>query len=278
MNDITIVSSSFKQQLSSSYILSIQIRLDGLSFAVFDPIKNEFVAYGSRNLEENDENFARQEELMLTTDLLKSHYGQTIVSVAESDFTLVPNALHSEAQNATFLHFVGAKTEPDSQYLSDEIAMASTTLVYAMPRFLYYFLKIQFANLKIIHSATATANSLMMKRLSIGSRAVVAVDLCRESIKIVCTDNNLLRICVQHHCDQIADAIYIVMNTIEQLKLNPTNLQITVGGEMAEEFIQQLGRYINRVELQKLPNYFGFAMTIDEPHKYVNLFNTMLCV
>ncbi len=273
-----MISPRYKKELSHTYILSIQIRLDGLSFDVFDPVKNEFLIVGN-NVHDKDEYYGRQEEIFLREQLFHLPYRQTVVSLTDLDFTIIPTTLFDPQQSKQLLQFAGYKVDKDSYFLSDNLSMAGATLVYSIPNFLYYFLKSEVKNLTLLHQATALANVLLLKRLE-GFDSRVAVHFTSEKMIVVATQNNMLKLCNTFSYSDDNDSTYIVLNILEQLNIAPDRTKIEVSGDISQldqRFIR-LEKFAKNVVLQKEPKWFDYGGKIDDVWRYVDLLNLMLCV
>lgn len=279
-NDISVVGSSYKQQLSTSYMLSIWISPDGLSFSVFDPVRNEYVRYGHFALSEPDTHYAKQEELMLTHDVFKFQYRQVVVSVATAEFTLVPRMLYDAHRADALLELTGHRPEKDSKMLSDELEMAGAVVVYALPSFLYFFLKVQFRNTKIMHSVTPLTAAILMKKDADSTKAVLSVDFRNGWMMMSAAEANVLKLCTACKCQDTNDYVYMVMNALEQTGLNGPDTKVVVSGDVMrnDPRVTLLSKFAHKVSLAQLPPYFDYAFGVDEPYRFVNLFNIPLCV
>lgn len=279
-NDFSVVGSSYKNQLTPSYMLSIWIYPDGLSFSVFDPVQNEYVWHGHFSLPEPDLHFAAHEEIMLTRDVFRQEYRKVIVCYSSPDFTLVPKSLYDADKVAQLLSFSGHSPEKDCKILCDEIEMAGAKVIYPVPNFLYMFLCVQFQNLNIIHNITSLVQPLLMKRVISKSRATLSVEFSLGWVSIVATEANVLKICTSCRCRDVNDYVYMVMNALEQAKLNQADTNVIVSGDVQENDprIELLRRFAHNVSVASLPDYFFYAFGVEEPQRFVNLFNMSLCV
>ena len=121
MNKEIVVGSTYKKELSSTYNMSIQLRLNGLSFAIFDPVTNSFVMLGNMDLDTPDYIYAKQEEFMLIEPIFKEHYKSIKIGIESSTFTMLPYDLYDEDKLIDLTEFVGIKPKEDVKILTDKI-------------------------------------------------------------------------------------------------------------------------------------------------------------
>ncbi len=283
MNDKSVAfGSSFSKQLSNTYYMSIQLSLGGLSFCIFDPVKNAVMAIGSKDFGEIDEHFARHEEYLLTNDLFRLTFKQVLVSVESRAFSLVPKMLYDPERAKDVLRFIGCDIASDDKILTDEIPVAGALTLYAVPSFLYYFLQTQFPGVKIVHSTTPNVIPALTKRSSEHLDAAIAnLVFSRDGVSIVVVENNMLKLCNKFKFKEVTDIVYIVLYTLEQLGLNNGKTRIVISGDLArtDARAQLMRRFAHNVSLAKLPDYFDYEVRVPQPeHQFVNLLNMSLCV
>ncbi len=259
--------------------MSIQLSLDGLSYSVFDPINNIFVAYGYRSVAEPDVHFAHHEELMLTNDIFKEPYRHVSISVESNGFTLVPNQLFDEEKTGELLTFAGHAPEADSHLMHDKIEMANAVLLYSIPNFLFHFLKVQFGSVSVMNAALPMVSAMLMKREKSQSREQIGIMLNAGKMTIAATRDNILQLCTEYSCNDVNDYVYMTMNAMQQMQFSANETQIGVGGalEPDDERVALLRRFARNVRLWSMPRYFDFDFTVDQPQRFANLFNMTLC-
>ncbi len=273
-----MISQRYKKELSNTCILSIQIRLDGLSFDVFDPVKNVFLIV-ENNIHKRDMYYGQQQEIFLREELFHLPYRKTVVALTDPDFTAIPTALFDPQQSKQLLQFAGYNVQKDCCLLSDNLSMAGLTVVYPVPIFLYYFLKSEVPNLTLLHQATAIANVLLLKRLEdYDSR--VAVHFTSQKMIVVATHNNMLKLCNTFSYTDHNNSTYIVLNILEQLGVTPERTRIEVSGDISQSDrrFTWLEHFANNVVVAKEPKWFDYGGKIDDVWRYADMLNLMLCV
>lgn len=64
-SSLEVKGATYKEELSASYNLVVQVRSMSIGYAVLDPILNTYVAYGFMPLKGEDIHYAQQEEYIL---------------------------------------------------------------------------------------------------------------------------------------------------------------------------------------------------------------------
>lgn len=281
MNDIEVVTPSFRHNLTQSYYLSGRLSTTGLSFCVLDPVSNTYVAYGLMNLEKPDSHFARQEELLLTHEIFTHEYKEVAFSIDTERFTLVPQMLYDERHNDEIMHFIGFDVRADEMTLHNEIELSGATLLFAIPQFLYYFILSKWPEAKIFHTAMPTIQSILMKRTETEVTNVVNACFKKNALLLTATEKNTLKLCNEYQCRETNDYVYMLMNAIEQLGFKVDETQIILEGNLQRDDEREMliERFAKHVRRATLPQFFNYAFTMPhEAYRLSNLFTTAICV
>ncbi len=281
MSDIRIIGSNYKEQLSTSYNLSIRLWSGGLSFSVYDSVTNSILALCSTTFSEPDEHFAHQEQLMMCDELLNKEYKRVIVSIEGRPFTIMPQMLDDESRNQQMLNFVGIPTTEEDVILTDNIDEVGAKILYPVSRFLYYFLRSQYKNVEIHHAASPIAEWLLTKRLSDDRRGTISITIADKRLTLVAVDGSQLVLCNEFECTDTNDFVYMAMNAVEQIKFNAEGYFMEISGDIEadDERVRLLKRFGRNVELATFPQLLDYDFIMpNEQHRYTNIIKTALCV
>lgn len=276
-----IVSPSYNKLQSTSYYMSIQMSLDGLSFSVLDPVRNDVIALGQFDFNHADEEFASHEEVLLKNDIFKDKFKQTIISIESRSFSILPKAIYEPERAADVLRFIGCNLNKEDKIMADKIEMANAVNVFSIPSFLYYFLQTQFSNFTIMHYTTPIIKAALLKRDADLKKALVHIVYSGDGVTIVVTENNQLRLCNKFKFEEVNDLVYIIMFTLDKLGLNNESTKIILSGDVQNDEQRALlvQKFAHNVSFARLPDYFGYQIKIpQQEHKFVNLLNMSLCV
>lgn len=282
MKDTSVIySTDYQKQLSTSYYLSIQMSLDGLSFCIFDPVTNTFEALGSYHFDTQDETFSKHEEMLLTNDIFKDQYKQVFVSVETRNFTMLPKPLYDPQKAEEVLRFIGCNIKKDDKIMTDDIDMANAITIYTLPVFLEHFLLTQFSHVTIMHHTTPVVTTSLLKRENNGNNGVVKLEFTGDGVSIIATESNALKLCNKFKFKLPTDLVYIITYTAEQLKMNNIETKVIISGDIDQdgETAKMIKRFAHNVSFSRKPDYFNYNIDVPQPeYKYTNLFNMSLCV
>ncbi len=281
MDESTVTSPRFDWRMSESYYMSIQLSLGGLSFCILDPVTNVFHSITDVKFDKEDPNFAQQEQYILSCKDMCRRYRKILVSIDSPAFTMMPISLYDEQRIKSVMALTGINVDPDDKILRNNIELANSTTVFAVPNFLYFFLKNQFAGAEIFHSTTPIASSLLLKRQGGSQGPQINVDFGSGCMTVIVVDNNELKLCNRFYCKESLDYVYMLLYISEQLSIDVKASLITVQGQIspADERISQLHRFVPNVRMATAPRYFSYAFAVPEQaHRYNSLFLMPLCV
>lgn len=284
MEETKALAPRFDWQHSDSYNMSIQLSLDGLSFCVLDPVTNTFLALHDVRFEAPDPSFAKHEEFLMRNRTFQLHFNKVAVTIESPAFTLMPIALYDDDNIRQLLALTGINVRDDDKVLRNNIDLAGATTAFAVPNFLYFFLRTQFKDVDIYHITTPVVNSLLLKRQGEAGgeqpEGSVCAILNRESLTMVAACRGELRLCNRFYCRETTDYVYMVLFVLEQLGFDPQSTPIAICGDVTtlDPRVRELQRFARLAQIAPPPRFFnyGFAMT-QEPQKFNTLFLLSLC-
>ena len=236
---------------------------------------------GAYDFGEVDMNFAKHEEMILRGEVFGKRFRKVIVSIESPAFVMMPNVLYSEDKTLQVLSVAGIKVGKNDSVLRNEIDAAGATTLFAIPNFLFYFLKTQFANPVILHGTTPVVSSMLLKRLSDKAETVVNVTLSEGCMTLVATERNELKLCNRFYCNDVNDYAYLTLFAMNQLGFDAAKTAVVVDGNIEEDDarVKTLRKFIVSVSLARLPEYFNYSFERPEDtHKFHSLFLMPLCV
>lgn len=280
MDQNTSIAQHINWRMTDSYNMSIQLRLDGLSFSILDPVTNQYLALSNLNLPQPDHNYALQEQHLLTNKTLNLHYRRVTITIDTPTYTLLPTPLYNPQRANTLLALNGIRPDNDHKTLTNNIEMANSTTIFTIPNFLYFFLQTQYPNAQILHSTTPIITSMLLKRQQQQTNAALHATLTPGAITLTAVKNNQLQLCNTYYCRETPDYTYITLYTLQQLNLNPNHTTLTISGNTPQNDprITHLQQFLPNLHTTTLPNYFNYAFPAPpQPHRYNTLLLTPLC-
>lgn len=280
-DSLEVKGATYKDELSASYNLVVQVRSMSIGYAVLDPILNTYVAYGFMPLKGEDVHYARQEEYILKKEVFSREYRKVIVVVDSPKRTLVPKSYFDSQKMMDVLKFVGFGITTDEIVLSDEIELASAVVVYSLPKFLYFFLKSQFRQLEVRHALTTEVGAMLLKHTSGDMESKLRVNVGNRWMDVILVKNNKLHLVNRFKSPSANDFVYNIVNLISQTGLNEKEVKIEVGGAISSEEDQKmvlLRRFVSNIEMDAMPQYYTYDFSRPmEEYRYSTLFRIPTC-
>jgi hypothetical protein len=281
MTDISITDSSFDISVTSSYYLSIQAHLNGLSFCILDPVTNKYIVFEHKEFEKPDHHQAQLEEFLFIHDYFKHQYKKTQFLYHTSCYTLIPSPLYSESKASDIMKFNGCPIPDKSRLISNRINMCDSVNTFAIPDFLYHTLKNQFPDIRFFHQCTPIIESALIRKKNNAEHQFM-VYIQNGRFDIIATEKHNLMLCNTFTFNNENDLIYMILFVFEQLALPAANTYVEIGGSISadDNNISIIKKYLKNAVLSTLPPHFSYSDEIKniEGHRFSNLFNLTLCV
>lgn len=272
---------NFRPELSGTYHLVIQLRTMSVGYAVLDPMLNTYVAYGFLSLRKEDVNFAQQEEYILKHEILSLDYRKVTTVVDSKKRTILPRSFFDSQKVKELLEFVGHEVKNDEVLLSDEVELSHSVVAYALPKFLYFFLKTQFKNLTVRHALTSEVGAMLLKHTAGDLEAKLRIRVGKRYMDVVLVNNNHLQLVNRFNIPSVNDFVYNVVNIINQTGLKEKDVRIEVGGAISsveDPQLELLRRFASHVEVDSIPSYFKYDFPHPEQeYRYSTLFRIPTC-
>lgn len=276
MHEIDIIDETFDRDRTSTYELSIQVSLNGFSYAVKDTIRNTFIALFNTDWKGyaidsvNYRHFLNN--LIEAKPWLTNEFKKVIVAFNLPYFTLVPADFFDPANAKKFLDQV--HSIPDCYELGyTELNTLSLAIVYAAPH--------EFVNeWKRLHSKTLFIHSLksfVHIPSNYTSKSYLQVDLDHQHLTIAILSNGQLLTANSYTCKTTTDVVYYtnaIAKTIFK-DIDHIHVNLTGDGELMVGLPDEMGRYFNSVSHQAefyKPVFFSYKL-LRFRTEYFRLFN-----
>lgn len=281
MTDISVKDSEFDIKVTSSYYMSIQAHLNGLSFCILDPVTNKYILLEHREFKQPDYELSFLKEQLASNMYFSLPYKKVYFLYNTGCFTLIPTPLFSEEKVVDLLNFNGCEPKPDESVVSNKISMCDSINVFLMPDALLDMLKAQFADIRIIQQVTPMIESAMAKRKNQKHNQLL-IHIQHGSFEIIAIRSHSLMLCNSFAYTNEKDLIYLVLFAFEQLGFKMAETSVEVSGDVAADdprFVM-IRKYLKECVMTTLPFHYGYNDQIRnvESQRFVNLFNLPICV
>jgi hypothetical protein len=215
--------------------LSIQVRLDGLSFCVLNCRTNEIVWYKKQDFpkEYNPVKILEQIELLYQEEKeLQNHIDEVVLLFSNDLYSLVPEAYFIEEESSNYLKF-NTKILKTDVVAHDSLAGNELVNVYIpYANIINYFFD-KYGEFEYKHSISVFAETVL--KLNSGEGTTAYLNNFTDYFDLVIVKNNKLLLCNTFSYDTKEDFIYYLLFTAEQLELDPSQFELCLLGDISEE-------------------------------------------
>jgi hypothetical protein len=280
MSNIDIVDDSFDKNITTSYFLSIQVSLNGLSFSVLDPVRNTYILFKHFGYEKKDNNYVKTQEHLITDPVLNYDYKRVFFLFNTMNASLVPGALFNNDKAELLLSFSSRIKDPHKTE-NHKIKLADVWNVYAIPDYLYYLVKSQFRDVVFFQQYIPMIEVSLMSGV-VDDYPVMYINLQDDIFDVIVLKRYEVMFCNSFRYKNSAEFTYFTLNALKQLELDQKKLKVFVSGEGLNdgECISLLRRYVRNVRFVTSPRQFEFSPKFRsvKTEKYYNLLSLPLCV
>ena len=279
------------QQSASGYqqlALSIQISLKELTYCIFDTSRNKFVALESYRLHDVYNAFQLAERLSAISYLLSAtgkiklnteNWKRKTVIYINQKSTLVPLPLFDVNDQETYFNFNHTLDDSEDLYC-DRLNNLNAYNLYAVPTMIKNKLREVFGEHKLYHYMTTLVESLLIYNKNKSEEKQVFLNSGKGTFDIIVIEGNNLIYNNTFEFQTAEDLIYYLLFALQQLKLNPETIDLTLMGEIEKNtpLFEVIYKYVRNVSFIKRNERFQYSYLFEKipQHGYFNLFNSML--
>ena len=215
--------------------LSIQVRLNGLSFLIINCDSNELVWYNTKAFP-RDHNpvkiLADIENLYTTEKALQNSFQEVVLLFSNDLYSLIPEEYFLEEEASQYLKFNTKilKTDVVAHDLLQENQLVNVYIPFTN---ITNYLFDKYGEFEYKHSISVLIQAVLEKEISLAPS--VYLNCYKEYYDLVVIQNNKLLLSNSFNFDTEADFIYYLLFTLEQLKLDPSEINLILSGEISEE-------------------------------------------
>jgi len=279
----TYFDKSFKESQTRSYQLSIQLWHKELVFTVYNPEKNKYIGIESfhfPDIENNDQVPSYLGKVLNYRPSFAYPYESVYFMFQNRYSTLVPQPLFSEENKNLYLGF-NQPFQENSRIVFDNLKNTEAVNVYYIPNLIVEKAKDFWPNVKMMHFSTALIESLSISFKNQVDSKTLFVNLRADCFDVIYFKENKLFYHNTFEFRTKEDFIYFLLITIEQLGLNPEDVNLIMLGmiEKTDDIYQMIYQYIKNYSFISRNDKFGYSYIMEElqDYKYFTLFNALQC-
>jgi hypothetical protein len=279
MAEINLLDPSYSKDKSIHYHLSLQIDSEGLSYCILDIKKKRYIVFQKYVFSKSGDIISlvnKLEKYFEEDNILHASFKSSSCIYYTQKSTLVPNVFFDEQKLREYFEFNHPLEELDEIHYNI-VPEIDASNVFAIPTYVANLLYGKFKGLNIYHQATPFIQSAL-KDFSPSSS--IHINLNPGFFDIVIKQGHKLRLYNTFLYRNDTDMLYYVLFIINQLKLDPKTIPLTICGEMSDRisFQESLSKYVPKMMYLE-PAAPGFSSVFERisRHKYFNLFYLSNC-
>ena len=282
MHDICFIDKSFDPEQTNLYHLSIQISLDGFSFAILDIPKGKYTLLKSTNffLKRPRLLFMKVRELMTEDEHLNLKYKSVEIVYSSENFTLVPQVFY---QQGAADKFFGFNHEIERGFVVDKtlLTKAEAWCIFNIPENLKEFLVLKYPKATIRHNLYPLVERALKENKNFPERKQVHLNFFRSYFELIVLSGTKLKLCNQFNYSGENDISYFVLYVFDQLKLLPDTTELVIHGQMrqTDPIYQTFKKYIRKTSFARPTSLYNYSYTFSQlpDHYFTTLLDLYKC-
>lgn len=277
-----IVEENFSGKSSSSYELSILLRVDSFTYMVIDGQQQILVLkdyYFQINNGQKTIAAKTYQGIVEEDKLLGLPYRNCRMGIAGPAFTLIPNRLFKSAEKEAYLRQL-IRPESGVQARVDDLTLFSAKNVYTLDQDILDISMRHFPGCRIFHYNTVLLCGLYQIAANKRGRNLF-INLHEKKFSIILFDGSELLFINSFAFQSSKDFIYYVLLVYDQFELKSESVPIFLFGKLVEdsEIYKLLYRYIKIVHFLEVPAYFqlGPKLNLQYARFYYDLMSLIFC-
>ncbi|OQX80012.1 MAG: hypothetical protein B6D61_02685 [Bacteroidetes bacterium 4484_249] len=268
---------------SKKYKLSIQLALDGFSFSIYNDEINKFLSIESITFENTS-------QIENCCTLLKKTYSEhswlnlkykSVNIIFESQkSTLIPSPLFDESKKEMYSDFNFAYDE-NHEIIHNKLTNLDAYNIYTIPVQIKTTLNDLFPGHKLQSHSGPLIESLLILHKNLQFQKRIFVNVRNSYLDIIIIEERKLLYYNSFNFRSKEDFIYYVIFVLEQLKLNPEEIDLILSGyiDKNSKLFDIVFKYVRNIRFQELTESFKYSYIFNDipSHYYFNLLNVGLC-
>lgn len=234
------ISRNFKSDDIRNNRLSIQLRLDGFSFAQIDSLSNRILLLEEYKvpLMLGDEAEFQPEKVMLRFEkwlsekkIPRNAYASLHILIDNSFFTQLPNALFLNTENLQDYLKLSHRLPANFTVKYNELPALESKNIFGLYAPLYFSLSDYFESFQLLHFSTVFIRRMALLQKTSQQKAVY-VDVAETSMLVIVFDQDKLLFANMFDFKQGEDFIYFILLVYNQLGLHTEEVPLYFFGQI----------------------------------------------
>jgi hypothetical protein len=263
--------------------LLLQLSSISLTFTIFNQELNKFLSIESIDFSEIkriNEIAVRLNDYFNNHDRLKQSYRSVKIFFETNKSTIIPTPLFDPEEKVDFSKF-NFLIEDQETLLFDKLNNLDAYLLYTFPNPLIKVVENCFPGHQHYSHSGALTESLIILNKNQNNRKTFHVNVRESNLDIHILDGHQLLYFNTFHYTSKEDFIYFIIFVLEQLQLNPEEVELILSGKIDRNsaLFETLYKFVRNVSFQSKIEKFNYSYVFNDlpSHQFINLLNFELC-
>jgi hypothetical protein len=274
---------ALKQADFTQLNLFLQISMEGLSLSTFNTENNKFLSIEHvefDNPELNPDIYSLLKHFFSDHFATNHQFKSVYILFESTNSSLIPEPMYDESEKMSFSKFSFTQSD-DHDTLSDKIKNLDAYNLYLVPKVLKKDLEELFPGHKFYSHAGIFIDNLLVTYKNSVNQKRIFINVRKSYLDIVILDGRSLLYFNTFNYLSKEDFIYYVIYVMDQLKLNPEEIEIIFSGiiEKNSLIFDTIYKYVRNVSFQPKPAGFSYSYLFSDipSHYFFNLLHLPLC-
>ncbi|MDR1631386.1 MAG: DUF3822 family protein [Dysgonamonadaceae bacterium] len=239
------------------YVLTIYVHPEKFSFSFHCPDEKGSYFFYKINSTGQSDAFSVFKDLFFENEFFAYPFQKTCVLVFSSLFTYIPDAIYSDKYKTDFIKFIFS--EKEEKMLDDSVSSAKLKILYPVSEDVYDFFIRSFNEPEFVHYSAPLIAYFLSPDIKHKKQQMI-VNVHEKGIDVLCFSRESFLLGNHFPCEKFQDAVYYILYTWKQLKMNRFSDSLCVTGErfQNEELIKKLWLHIQHVHPEPIPHKYRF--------------------
>jgi len=279
----------YSSDLHEKYRLSIQLRLNGFSFAIIDPermllmqLKEFRLAFRSKrsinekwlDLQNYFLQFLHQEHFIIKS------FQKVVFTIDHKEYTLMPKALVKGDNKNDYLLF-NQSIAYHFESFTNAIPSKDFELIGAIYKPLKHIIQDYFDSFSLLHSSSVLQNEVLKLSKNKKTGFKVYVSVSNHDMHIIAIKDAELIMSNSFAFSSKEDFVYFILLSYDQLKINPEEDALFFLGDISKSspIYQIAWQYVRNIHFIDHTNEISAGSAFDQMplHQYYILIQSALC-
>ncbi len=215
---------------SQKYVLSIRLAPNGFSFSIYSPTDLSIFFYKEVKFNNSQTYIENIKKVFFEVNLFTQPYNKILITAVTPRYTIIPNEYFDKSKQKDFFNFNFGVN--NNKILDDNLSAVDSHLLYEIDNEVFSFLSRNLWNPAYQNSITSLLSEFKEHESDKYERRCF-VEFHDKMLSIICFNKSELLVAKTTAVEDSYEAIYIIANTWETLKLDQNSDILFLSGDLS---------------------------------------------